>query len=717
LPPETGDKKMELRAINAMKSKALKARKNLLLLAMPGASLALSLCAQTNNPNFTNVAEGTNPTPLVPVVVIGHHEPISEGAVLTPTPGVRAGAQDTASLLKQIPGAAVVRNGPLTGIAQVRGLSGDRVRVLVDGMTITPACPNHMDPPLHYASPSSLHTLTVLAGITPVSQGGDSIGGTVIAESPALRFATNEHALWSGEAGSFYRSSDDGYGFNGALGVANENWSGAYQGSWQTADDLRFPGGRARDTGFDETQQHTARVATRTTHGLWEADAGLGRTRDAGTPALPMDMIKDDSWRVGLKNSGEYGFGELDGRFAFHRIEHRMDNYSLRPLATGAMPMFSPAESDDLSAGLALALPRDRHTFRVGADFHGNAFDAYQQNDLNGMKQDTLNEATRARLGSHLELQSDWNDQWRTLIGIRNDTIWSDADDIVNFFPPNAADRAAFNAQSHDFTDVNFDAMAAVRFTPNRHSSYELALARKNRAPSLLERYLWTPLSASAGQADGRTYLGNLNLDSETSHQVAFTADGHGDRWQVKFTPFYNFVSDYIQGTPINRFVNGQPVLQFQNQDRVELYGVDGEAHYDLTKQFTLRGQLSYVRGINHDTDDNLYRIAPLHGTVRLEHRWRGWRSGLEVELVDRQSKVAEYNGELPTPGYALLHLRAGYTFRDHLSVDVALENIFDEDYADHLSGINRVLGSDVPVGSHLPGAGRFVSVAVNYIF
>jgi iron complex outermembrane receptor protein len=394
-----------------------------------------------------------------------------------------------------------------------------------------------------------------------------------------------------------------------------------------------------------------------------------------------------------------------------------MDNYSLRPLAAGAMRMFSPAKSDDLSAKLAAALPQDKHTFRGGVDFHGNTFDAYQQNAATGAQQDTLNDASRARLGSYLELQSDWSDPWRTLIGIRNDTVWSHADDIANSFPASAAERAAFNGQSHDFTDVNFDAMAAVRFTPNRNSSYELAFARKNRAPSLLERYLWTPLSASAGQADGRTYLGNLDLDPETSHQVALTADWHGDRWQVKFTPFYNLVSDYIQGTPINRVVAGQPVLQFQNQDRAELYGVDGEAHYDLTKQFTLRGQVSYVRGRNLDTDDNLYRIAPLHGAVSLDYRWRGWRSGLEVELVDRQSEVAAYNGELPTPGYALLHLRAGYTFREHLSVDVVLENVFDEDYADHLGGINRVLSSDVPVGAHLPGAGRFVSVSVNYKF
>ncbi len=694
-----------------MKLSAVGIYRCFLWLAMPGASLVLPLCAQTNAP------PGTTASPLAPVVVIDHHQPITEGEVLSPGSEVRMRAQDGAGLLDYVPGAAVVRNGPLTGIVQLRGLSGDRVRVLVDGMTITPACPNHMDPPLHYASPSSVHTLTVLAGITPVSHGGDSIGGTVIVESSPPRFATNEHTLWFGDAGSFFRSSDDSYGFNGELGVANQHWSGAYQGSWETADDLRFPGGRARDTGFDENQQHAGQVATRTKHGMWEADGGVGRTRNAGTPALPMDMIEDDSWHVGLGHKGEYDFGDLEGRFALHRIGHLMDNYSLRPRATGAMRMFSPAGSDDLNAGLTAALPRDRHMFRVGSDFHGNAFDAYQQNATSGARQDTLNDATRLRLGSFLEWRADWNDRWTTLMGVRNDTVWADAANVVNAFPPNAADQAAFNARSHHLTDVNLDAMVAVRFTPNRHSSYELAFARKNRAPSLLERYLWTPLSASAGQADGRTYLGNLDLDSETSHQVALTVDWHGDRWQVKITPFYNFVSHYIEGTPIDRLVNGQPVLQFQNQDRADLYGVDGEAHFSLTKQFTLRGRLSYARGINRDNDDNLYRIAPLRGRVSLEHRWRGWRSGLEVELADRQDKVAAYNGELSTPGYALLHLRAGYMFREHLSVDVAVGNVFDEHYADHLSGINRVLGSDVPVGARIPGAGRFVSVSVNYKF
>ena len=60
-------------------------------------------------------------------------------------------AADGGDLLRGMPGVVVMRNGPQSGIAQIRGLGGDRVRVRVDDRTITPACPNHMDPPLHYA--------------------------------------------------------------------------------------------------------------------------------------------------------------------------------------------------------------------------------------------------------------------------------------------------------------------------------------------------------------------------------------------------------------------------------------------------------------------------------------------------------------------------------------------------------------------------------------
>jgi len=78
---------------------------------------------------------------------------------------------------------------------------------------------------------------------------------------------------------------------------------------------------------------------------------------------------------------------------------------------------------------------------------------------------------------------------------------------------------------------------------------------------------------------------------------------------------------------------------------------------------------------------------------------------------------VSAYNSEAPTPGYTLWNLRTGYTFRNHLSLQVGLENLTDEHYSDHLGGVNRVAGSDVALNQHIPGAGRFVYVQASYRF
>ncbi|HAN54895.1 MAG TPA: hypothetical protein DCQ77_01240 [Betaproteobacteria bacterium] len=104
---------------------------------------------------------------------------------------------NAASWLNQVAGASAVRNGAQTGIVQRHGLFNERVKVRVDGMEITPAYPNYMDPPQHYAPIDSLGSLQVIAGITPVSRGGDS---TVITDAAAPQFNSapgykGEHAF------------------------------------------------------------------------------------------------------------------------------------------------------------------------------------------------------------------------------------------------------------------------------------------------------------------------------------------------------------------------------------------------------------------------------------------------------------------------------------------------------------------------------------------
>ena len=61
-----------------------------------------------------------------------------------------------------------------------------------------------------------------------------------------------------------------------------------------TADVLRFPGGTVSASGCD-TNSHDLTGVWCTAGGFIARHAGFPATRDSGTPALPMDMIKDDA--------------------------------------------------------------------------------------------------------------------------------------------------------------------------------------------------------------------------------------------------------------------------------------------------------------------------------------------------------------------------------------------------------------------------------------
>ena len=70
-----------------------------------------------------------------------------------------SGLKDTASLLHRVPGANVNRNGPLTGIAQYRGLFGNRINIKVNNANMKEVGPNSMDPPLSHIPASLTGTL------------------------------------------------------------------------------------------------------------------------------------------------------------------------------------------------------------------------------------------------------------------------------------------------------------------------------------------------------------------------------------------------------------------------------------------------------------------------------------------------------------------------------------------------------------------------------
>ena len=125
-----------------------------------------------------------------------------------------------------------------------------------------------------------------------------------------------------------------------------------------------------------------------------------------------------------------------------------------------------------------------------------------------------------------------------------------------------------------------------------------------------------------------------------------------------------------------------------------------------LDSHWSLDGVVSYVRGKRDDISDNLYRIAPLNGSATLSYARANWWVGLEGVAYARQDNVSETNSETESAGYGLANLRGGIELMRDLAINVGVENIFDKEYENHLSGINRVADSDVAVGERVPGPG-----------
>ena len=163
---------------------------------------------------------------------------------------------DTAGLLANIAGVSTYTAGGVSSLPSIRGLADDRLRTKVDGMDLIASCPNHMNSPLSYIDPTAVNGVQVYAGVTPVSVGGDSIGGSIVVQSaPPLFARPGEHNV-VGETGAFYRGDGDAWGGDLSVTYATESVSVGYAGSYARASDYEA-GSSFKDYAFTGRAGHT----------------------------------------------------------------------------------------------------------------------------------------------------------------------------------------------------------------------------------------------------------------------------------------------------------------------------------------------------------------------------------------------------------------------------------------------------------------------------
>lgn len=678
------------------------------------------------------------------------------------------GSNDTAGLFKDIPGVSLNTGGGVSSLPAVHGMADDRVKVVVNGMNISSACSNHMNPALSYVAPQAVGKATVMAGITPVSQGGDSTGGTISVDPLPPEFAAaDEGSLFSARLGSFYRSVNENVGATASTSYAEENWRVDYNGSWAQANNYYRgnDGPRVIPTRF-MTTNHSLKASARLDSGLWSVDVSGQHLPYQGFPNQRMDMVRNDAILGGLNYDKDFDWGSLDGKVYFHQTWHTMD--MLEDRGSARMPMKS--DGSDLGYRLRAHVNlRERHTLHVGNEFFRQTLDDWWPGE-NNYPQDfiSINNGFRNRMGTFAEWQADWDEAWTTLLGLRNDTVWMDTgivhgynNDFVSTYWANL-----FNSADRARTNVNFDVTALASYTPDAISRYELGFARKQRAPNLYERYAWNggpEKSMINWFGDGNGYQGNLDLDSETAYNFSFTASWHDAEqkiWSASISPYYTHIVNYIWGRTQNILSNGFRGMQFVNIPYADIYGTDVSTRYLVLPEstagsFAVKFSLAYVRGVGKDGGRgqscpyvaagypnycaydgwpvaglqapekmNLYHMMPLHGTLALEHtletEWGNFSNYLGVDLVSRKTAVAKTYNEPVTPGYALLNVRTSYQYK-RLRLDLGVDNLLDKDYFHPLGGVYIYATKPGTYNPNslppVPAMGRSVFVAVNLEF
>jgi len=739
-------------------------------------AIALVSCIQPVSAQDTTLGPITVEAPAEQALLPG--ATAVDGATLQ---SLRPATSDTASLLRDVPGLSLNNAGGVSSLPSIRGLADDRLRIKVDGMDLIATCPNHMNPPLSYVDPSNVGEVQVFAGISPVSVGGDSIGGTILVDTLAPEFAAaGEGSLTRGEIGAFYRSNNDAYGGNLSATYATEEVSIRYNGSWSQADNYTagddfktsevtgrvghtLPLDEVGSTAY-ETRNHTLGVAVKTGADLFEVELGYQKMPEQLYPNQRMDLLDNEQSRVSLGWTGGFDWGALEARAYYEDVDHFMDfgpdkRFYYVPktnveeqgycgpmgmTCAHGMPMVSESETTGATVRADIDLAAD-DLLRVGAEYQRYRLDDYWEPSGGGMWPGTflnINDGERDRAALFAEWESQLSAQWLSLLGVRYERVDMDTGDVqgyktelMNNMDPGGqvAEAAAFNASDRAQTDHNWDFTALARYNHDANLDVEFGAARKVRSPNLYERYTWSSWQMAALMnnfvGDGNGYVGDIDLEPEKAYTVSATFDWHAaDRgWEIKATPYYTRVDDYIDAVALP----GQDweqdafnVLQYANQS-ARLYGIDLSGQMRLARnawgEWGLKGLINYTNGENRDTGDALYNIMPLNGRFTLTHRLRGWDNGLEWVLVDGKDDGSDVRNEIETAGYSLVNLRASHSWKQ-VRVDFGVENLFDRFYFLPTGGAYLGQGTTMQIGgvdwgTAVPGMGRSIYAGVNVTF
>lgn len=628
------------------------------------------------------------------------------------------------------PGISSTFFGPGASRPIIRGLSGDRVRMLEGGIGTGDASGVSADHAVT-ADPGQAERIEVVRGPATLLYGSSAVGGVVnvIDERIPSSRASGVHGSVDLRGGSV---SDERTG-SVNLGGGRGDWAWHVSALARETGDYEVPGFARLEGDEHEEDEHGDEE-----HEEEENPFGFVPNTDVETQGgrLGVTYFFEDKGFFGVSVSGfetEYGLpGGLE--HAEHGDEHEEDEHDDDDHEE------EEHEEDEHEEGVPVRIDMDQQRF----DLRGEVirpfgpFQAlrarvgvtdYEHVELEGAEAGTFffNDFLEGRF----ELVQRQRNHGRVIHGGSVGVQYSDRDlqaiGAEAFIPKTATERwaaftlqefevgplrwqlgarfesqdnnptsGAFSSKSHD----GLSASAGLVWDASETFSVAASLARSVKLPAAEELFSNGPHVASQAFE-----IGNPDLIEEVGIGVDVSLRFERERFSGELTFFRQDFDDFIFQAFTGEVEDGFPVVVYSQQDaeqigaelkaRVELYDEDGHhLHLELVGDL-VNAEL--------DTGGYLPRIPPLRLGGGLHYHSENWSASAEVRWFDDQTDVAV--NETPTAGYTFVNASLGYRFlfrKQILDVLLRGRNLGDEEARSHTSFLKDVAplpGRDVTLG------------------
>ena len=600
------------------------------------------------------------------------------------------------------PGVSSTSFGPGASRPLIRGLGGDRIRVLENGLGVQDI--SHTSPDHAVAvDPSLADRIEIVRGPAALLFGSSAVGGVVNVENDRIPIRVPEGGS-SGLVESRYGTVDDGRSGAGKLNLSAGPLVLHVDGSLRKTDDYRIPGFARTPALRDEA--HAEGVEPRGTVPFSStelASGAIGTSYLLDNGAIGIAAGSYDS-TYGVPNGEENVFIDLEQR-----------RYEARALLFDPLPGF---ESSDFRWSVADYTHTEFEGDKAGTVFDSDGMEARlelrllpigQVEGLVGFQLQTVdlsvvgeeaflppNESMtysmfmleELRLSAGLKAQA----------GARLDLSEQKAN---GYIPPGAdpAEGVDGAVVRRHFTATG--ASAGLVYDDGGQYTYTLSTAYTERTPSNQELF-----ANGAHVATAAFEVGDPDIEVERSIGTDLTATKRSGLVTGSVGGFYNRFFNYIDLAKEGSALEGQvesefPVYEFVQRD-AHFFGLEAEAAYHLFGKAdpNLRGNTDlsvFVRGdsvwaARVSPGTPLSRMPPIRLGVGTKYDSEQTKGSVELRQIFRQERNSPDESE--TPGYTDLSIRFSHELIPG-AVPVLLllrgENLLNEKQRNHVSFIKDV--------------------------